>query len=230
MNADPVPSTALAILAVVSCLSAPALTAQGATTKEDFNGVFGTASISYTQPDGCTNVSVQVTISERGTTSLNAPNAIPSAIADIFIFNNCTGSALFESGTTTEAIRFTTQAAGNGSKVPKSITASGTIPMEIVFGPPGTPATDTLNIDVTLSSVGPAIDTTSDGKQTNYLDTQGKSSVQIRIQTDSVSSDGSIASLNVSSANLGLLSPVTVPFASFGRVGSDKHRTVTLTH
>lgn len=222
--------TALAKFAVVSLFSAPALLSQATTTKDVFNGVFGSASISYTQPDGCTNVSVQVTVSEQGTTSLNAPNAAPSARADIFIFNNCTGSAIFESGTTTEAIRFTAQAAGNGSKVPKSVAASGMVPMEVVFGPPGTPVTDTLNIDVTLNSVGPAIDTTSDSKQTNYLDTQGKSSVQVRIQTDSVSSDGSIASLNVSSANLGLLSPVTVPFASFSRLGTDKHRTVTLTH
>lgn len=229
MNASCLHGTARGIIVAASIFSTTPLLAQSI-TQDTFTGAFGTASISYTQPDGCTNVSVEVEVSEHGTTSLNAPGTTPSAFASVFIYNYCTGDALFEGGSITDGIRFSAQADGNGSRVPKSVTASGTIPMDVVFAHPSTTTTDTLTFDMTLYSVGPALDTTSDSKQTNYLDTEGKSSVQIHTHEDDVSSGGSIASFNVSTANLGLLLPTTDPSSSSSRLASDKNRTVTVTH
>lgn len=223
---DGLRKSACGVIVLAAIGSSTSLFAQGSSTQDSASGTYGQVQTSYTLPDGCTTVSVGLYFSESGTKSINAPSATPYANASVVYYNYCTSSFVYEFGSTTDGIRFSAQAAGNGSKIPKSITAAGTISMDVYPG-----GTDTLTFSTTLNSEGRPFETASEAKVTYSLDSGGTSWVQVSTHEDNLGSGSNIASFNVSTSNFGVLFPTTYPAdALLGSMGSSKSHQVSVTH
>jgi hypothetical protein len=80
----------------------------------------------------------------------------------LFASNSCTGTEIAESGSAGN-IQFSAQEAANGTQVPRSITASGVIPMTCFVGC----TSDSLTFNMTLTAAGPALQV-MDNSQTTY--------------------------------------------------------------
>ncbi|MCO4861264.1 hypothetical protein MKD38_06255 [Cupriavidus sp. WGlv3] len=129
--------------------------------------------------DSCTTVMLTIGVAEDGRPSVNASgnNApTPSANAALRSFNSCTNASTFAFGNT-QAFQFSA-VKGGPAQPPRSITASGTIPLTDA----STNITDNLTFQLTLTQFGGII-----SHRAGIHDTtpSGNSSVTTHLQEDS---------------------------------------------
>lgn len=129
--------------------------------------------------DNCTTVMLSIGVSEDGRPSVNASgkNApTPFANATLRSFNSCTNASTFAFGNTQE-FQFSA-VKGGPAQPPRSVTASGTIPLTDA----STNITDNLTFQLTLTQFGGII-----SHRAGIHDTtpSGNSSVTTHLQEDS---------------------------------------------
>ncbi|WP_250479790.1 MULTISPECIES: hypothetical protein [unclassified Caballeronia] len=226
MNANSRPLSARSyfrtIVFAAACLSSSRI-AMADTIQLRSTGTQGYVSVALSSSDNCTFGSVTLNISEAGTTSQNAPITTPSGFATIYFTNLCTGSYYFGSGSGID-VKFSAQGSGNGSKVAKTVTASGTIPIS-----GSNNDSDTLSFSMTLNAQGTTSAFTNNDTSTT---TSGSDQVTTRRIASGDFSYADTVSLSVSTNKLGPIYPAIPPLSSsaFSIIYANKSQTLTVIH
>jgi hypothetical protein len=201
-------------LAATLGLSLAPLPANATTVQNFFSGAHGVTFSSVI--DSCRTVFIRVEVAASGTHNISQKSTPNVALVFLFVSNSCTGTEIAESGSAGN-IQFSAQGAANGTQVPRSITASGVIPMTCFVGC----TSDSLTFNMTLTAAGPVLQV-MDNSQTTYPVTP---SVTVKSHSD-FNLVVATGSLTVSTQNLGSL-----PISLFNSSMDDgKNHQVTITH
>ncbi|MCO4861263.1 hypothetical protein MKD38_06250 [Cupriavidus sp. WGlv3] len=161
-------------LAIASTLCLIPICANAGTSMAGIAGIYQTS----VALDACTSVNLTINVSEDGGPSVNASsNNGPSPFASALLsgFNSCTDTSFLAIGDTT-AIQFSATR-GNPGQPPKTVSASGTIPLTDLFSN----AADSLNFHLTLTQFGGVF---SQQAHSHDTVTNGTSSVTTHLRAD----------------------------------------------
>lgn len=103
--------------------------------------------------DSCRTGDFSITASADGEKN-NVKSNTPVAFANIFVFDSCANSFACWLGFTNNNIQFSVPPGTTANQVPKSVTASGVIPLEDFCASTPTPPTDSLTFSMQLKANG----------------------------------------------------------------------------
>jgi len=165
---------------------------------------------------------IDVAVSANGTKGSISKNT-PVAFMNVYSYNSCTNTTgIVEYGMSMDNIQFSAPGAGGSNQLPKSVTASGTVPVIDAY----TSATDNLTFNLALKPLAPYPQEFMETLHASYtawwLPNQPSVTADSHSETNYSQATGK---LTVTSQNLGPL-----PIANFlGNINDGRAHTLTIT-